>query len=252
VSVAVRPARVSPDAAVGPAAVTVLGCTTVAALGALAAQQQTLAVAAAGLAGIALLVVLAGGWIDCITVLVIPLPLPALLAAGNLRLAPAAPITAVVIAAWFLAWGPSRRRLSTGAIPVLLCLAFLLADLLAGTVSDHRGAALREIANLVLIGTLLVVATDTFSRRPGGTGIAPLAIAGTADPVQASLRRAALWTLAIFCAEGMVDWPLSLGHAQLIVIAAAMACTATVTQRGAVIVPVGTAPVAVVPARGPS
>lgn len=476
-SVAVRPARVSPDAAVGPAAVTVLGCATVAALGALAAQQQTLALAAAGLAGIALLVVLAGGWIDSIAVLVITLPLPALYAAGDLRLAPAAPITAVVIAAWFLAWGPSRRRLSTGAIPVLLCLAFLLAYLLAGAVSDHRGAALREIANLVLIGTLLVVATDTFSRRPGSAGTAALAIAGTAglvgflaaletggvipgqfseegvnraalgfgqpnglgmflalalpfavharrisgntamraattlalvmtviglagtfsrgswlsvligtfvllligewrfvlrvlggalvaalvvdivtggairvtiagtlldwsvaqraalmlagiqlflehpiigagpgafaaeldrlgalvptlwdmkatphnayiqvaaesglvglsiyvlllvalirralaaargasaDPVQASLRRAALWTLAIFCAEGMVEWPLSHGHAQIIIIAAAIACAATVTQRNGRSVPVGTTPAAVAPARGPS
>jgi O-antigen ligase len=74
----------------------------------------------------------------------------------------------------------------------------------------------------------------------------------SADPVQASLRRAALWTLAIFCAEGMVEWPLSHGHAQIIIIAAAIACAATVTQRNGRSVPVGTAPAAVAPARGPS
>jgi O-antigen ligase len=43
---------------------------------------------------------------------------------------------------------------------------------------------------------------------------------------QTGLRRAALWTLAIFCVLGMFVWPLSHGHAQLAVIAAAIVCSA--------------------------
>jgi O-antigen ligase len=143
-----------------------MGCATVAAAGALAAQQRTVALIAAGLAGAALLVVLAAGWVDALMVLVVTLPLPALYAAGDVRLSPAVPVTAVVLAAWFLAWGPNSRRLAIGTLPVLTCIAFLLTYLLAGAVSAHRGAALREIANLVLIGGLLVAATDTFVRRP--------------------------------------------------------------------------------------
>jgi O-antigen ligase len=166
VIVTARSARSSADAVIGPALVIVLGCATVASMAALAAQQQTVALIAAGLAGAALLVVLAAGWVDALMVLVVTLPLPALYSAGDLRLSLAAPVTAVVVAAWFLSWGPSSRRLAIGTLPVLSCIAFLVAYLLAGAVSAHRGAALREIANLVLIGGLLVAATDTFVRRP--------------------------------------------------------------------------------------
>jgi O-antigen ligase len=161
-----RSARSSPDAVIGPALVVLLGCATVAAAGALAAQQQTIALMAAGLAGAALLVVLAAGWVDALAVLVVTLPLPALFAAGDVRLSPAVPVTAIVLVAWFLSWGPSGRRVSTGTLPVLSLMAFFMAYLLAGAISAHRGAAMREITNLMLIGGLLVAATDTFVRRP--------------------------------------------------------------------------------------
>jgi O-antigen ligase len=50
------------------------------------------------------------------------------------------------------------------------------------------------------------------------------------DAPQIDLRRAALWSLAIFCAEGMVEWPLSHGHAQIAVIAAALVCAAPIRR----------------------
>lgn len=166
-----------------PIAVTVLGCSTVAALGLFAAQVQTGALAAAGLAGLALLVLLAGDWVDSLAVLVLSLPLPALYAAGDVRLAPAVPVSALVLVAWFLAWGPTRQRVRIGTLPVLTGLIFLFTYVLAGALSDHRGAALREIANLILIGALLVAATDAFAGRPDRIRLVASVLAGAAGVV---------------------------------------------------------------------
>ncbi len=84
-------------------------------------------------------------------------------------------------------------------------------------------AAESGIIGLLIWGWLLVALV----RR----GIAAVRIR-TADPGVASIRRAALWTIGIFCAEGMVEWPLSHGHAQIAVIAAAIVCSSVSQPRG--------------------
>lgn len=178
-----RSDRLTADAVFAPVAVVVLGCATVATIGAAAAQLDTFAIVAAGLAAMALLFILAGAWIDPFGALVVTLPLPAVYAAGDLRLAPALPLTAIVLVAWFLHRGPSARRISAGALPSGVAFTFLFVYALAGVLSTHRGAAVREVLNLGLIGALTLVATDLFSDRPARAKLVAHVIAGTAGCV---------------------------------------------------------------------
>ncbi|MBW3534816.1 MAG: O-antigen ligase family protein [Gemmatimonadetes bacterium] len=157
-------------AALGPALVALLGAGLVTALAGTAAGDDALAVGGAVAAACALVPLMAAGRVDPILVLVLSLPLPALFASSDLRLAPAAIVTALVVVAWFLAWGPSRRPLPLLHVPMVGLAAFLGSYALAGLFTPHRAAAAREIVNLVALGLLLLAAVDLLVRRPGEAG----------------------------------------------------------------------------------
>ncbi len=165
------------DGVLAPAAVAALGCGLVLAgagavggdlllgVGGVAAAVDSLLLLVVGvaLAALALVLLMAGDWIDPGVVLILSLPLPALLASDALRLAPAAPVSAMVVAAWFATWGPSRRRLRAGELPLGRLLLFLGAYAFASLVSEHRATAAREMVNLLVLGGLLVALTDRLS-----------------------------------------------------------------------------------------
>ena len=147
-------------------AVTVLGVAAAAALAGVGSGDHWLGLAGAGLAALALIILMAGGWIDPLAALVLSLPLPALYSTTAVRLAPAAPMTALVLVAWVLAWPGRRTLLRPTRVPVMATLLLLGAFLLAGVVSPHRTDAAREIANLAVLLGLLVAAADVAARRP--------------------------------------------------------------------------------------
>lgn len=134
-----------------------------------------------GAAATGLLVLMAGQWIDPLAALILALPLPALYADGAMRIAPAAPVTALLVAAWFLGWPARDGSIRTARLPTLHLLLLMVALVLAGLVSQYRGLALREIANLGLLFLLLAVATDLIARKPKRVSALVAAIVGVAS-----------------------------------------------------------------------
>lgn len=166
-AIASTPPRSRADEWLPPAAIAVLGIGAVVALAGTAAGDPRLTLAGGGLAAVAVLLLMVGEAVDPLVALVLTLPLPALYATASVRLAPAAPMTALVIAAWVLGSPARTTALRLARLPVLPIAALLFAFVLAGLVSPHRVDAIREIANLGVLLLLLVVATDLVARVPG-------------------------------------------------------------------------------------
>jgi O-antigen ligase len=155
-----------------PAAVALLGAGLAAAAAGAASGRDGLALTGAAAAALGLLVLMAGDWVDPLVAVALSLPLPALYAAGDLRLAPAAPLTGLVLAAWVAGWPARPGPVARGRLPVPALAAFAAAYAGAALVSDHRGAAARELANMGVLLLLLLVATDLLRRQPGrATGL---------------------------------------------------------------------------------
>lgn len=177
-----RPQR-SLDPWVAPAAVAALGCGTVALVAGVGAAQTPLAIGGAAVAGTALVLLIAGGWIDALVLVALSLPLPALYTAGDLRLAPAAPVTAAVVVGWLLVRGSPQRRIDTGRFPLGAALGLMAAFVLAAAFSQHPGAAVRELLNLGVLLLFLAAAIDILAGRPSLAGRLVTAIAGVAAVV---------------------------------------------------------------------
>lgn len=142
-----------------------LGIGALVGLAGVGADDTIMAVAGGAVVAGALTMLMAYGSIDPLAVLILSLPLPALFLAGDIRLAPAAPTTLLVITAWFLARGPSHRDPIPANVPYAALAAFLGSYALAGLFTEHRAAAAREIVNLAVLGTLLLVAADIATRK---------------------------------------------------------------------------------------
>jgi len=147
-------------------AVLLLAAGSAMALAGIASGDLALALAGGGTAAAGLMILMAGEWVDPLVTLSLGLPLPAFYAAGGLRLAPALPLTALVIAGWILAWPNRPGNLRLARLPMTWILLFL--GVFAGTalLSPHRAAGARETANLGILLAFLIVATDLIARRP--------------------------------------------------------------------------------------
>lgn len=163
-----------------PAAVVVLGAGIAFGLAGAASGHLGLTFGGGAAVAIALVVLMAGEWLDPLVVLALSLPLPALYTAGDLRLASAVPITALVLAAWVVGWPGRPGPVRAGRLPLAAIVGFLGAYGLAGLLSEHRGAAVREIANMGVLLLLLVVATDLIRRRPGRADLLVRVVAAVA------------------------------------------------------------------------
>jgi hypothetical protein len=129
------------------AAVVSLGIGVVLLLGSLGSGSLVWSLLGGALAGGGLIALMALGAGDGLSVLTLSLPLPAFFASSDVRIAPAAIVTLLVLAGWFVAWGPTGRpirfpkpfRASWGAL--------LLALMVSSVFAQHRVAAAREFVN---------------------------------------------------------------------------------------------------------
>lgn len=118
------------------------------------------------LAGVGLVGLLVGDWIDGLALVALTVPVPALYTAGELRVATVAPVTAAVVLAWALRWGASRSRLDLGRLP-LRAIGLLMAGFVVATAfSRHPTTSARELVNLGVLLGLLVGATQLLVRCP--------------------------------------------------------------------------------------
>ena len=147
-----------------------MGTGTVLALAGVGSRAVPLALAGGALAWIAIVLVMGHRWLDPMLVVALAVPLPAVWAAGDVRIAAVAPITAAVLAGWMIDGGPLARHFDWGSLPlrVLGLLTFVLA--LAAVASPFPLLALREFANLILLFGLLIAATGFFVERPRARG----------------------------------------------------------------------------------
>lgn len=166
------------DTATAWAAVLVAGAGTVIALSGAAAGRVELAAAGAVAFGIALVVLLAAGWIDALAVLALSLPLPALYSSERFRLSPAAVITAAVLLAWSLRRGADGRKIEFGLLPRGATIGLLGAVALSTLFAQYLLPAFRELVNFAVVLGLLVVATDQLSGAPRKSESLALALAG--------------------------------------------------------------------------
>lgn len=118
-----------------------------------------------GVAGVALLALAGAGWLEGLLLVALSVPLPALLSSETLRLAAAAPVTALAVAAWSMSFALGRRRLTELAIPWRSLGAVIAALVLTTILARSPVLSARELLNLGVLLALLVVATDVFSRQ---------------------------------------------------------------------------------------
>lgn len=148
------------------AAVTSLGVGLAAAMAGAASGSLLLVGGGGGVAALGLLLLMAGEHLDPLVALALILPLPALYATGSLRLAPAAPMTALIISAWVLGLPIRTGDVRQARLPALPIFLLLSAFGLAGLASAYPGDAVREMVNLCVLLLLLFIATDLVARRP--------------------------------------------------------------------------------------
>jgi len=139
--------------------------------------------AGSGAAGAGLGVLVGAGWLDGLALVTLSIPLPALFESGGVRIAVAAPVTALVLGAFLLRLGVDRRRLHLRELPVRTSLGIALALAFAGVFAGHPGAAMREIVNLGVLLAFLVLVASILVREPErieGTVRIFVAVAGVA------------------------------------------------------------------------
>ena len=160
------PAAVEPHVAVGLVLLVACG----AAVAGFGGAVTDLRIAAAGgaAAAAALFLLMAAGWIEPLLVVAFSVPLPALYSTPSLRIATAAPVTAVAVAAWLMRLGLADEPARFGRIPfrTLAALGAVLA--LTTVTAQYPLTSVRELANYAVLFLLLLAATDLFRRTPDG------------------------------------------------------------------------------------
>lgn len=162
-----RPGSPAPEPVIAAALVALMGAGSLVAAAGWSAGHAVQAALGAGSAALSLLLLIGTGWISLPVVVAISVPLPALYSSDALRIASAAPITAIVVAGWILGITVSDRRVRTGWLPVAATLSLAGSFLLATLFARHAVVSLRELANFGLLLLLLVAATDAFARDAG-------------------------------------------------------------------------------------
>ena len=142
--------------------VTLLGLGAAVALAGAGSSKLDISLLGGAILGVALLGLVATDWIDGTSIAIIAIPLPALISAGSIRVAAAAPITAIIIFAWFLRWGVRGGVLRVGRLPVRTLIALVLAFLLAAVAGTSPVTSMREVLNILVLLVFLVLVLDRF------------------------------------------------------------------------------------------
>lgn len=151
------------DATVAGALVFTLGCAVVLTVSGAAADQRPVVLAGAGLAVLALTVLMAAGWVDRLVVLLIALPLPALYSSSSLRLGPAAGITLLFLFVWPFVTATRARPVALERMPIISAFALIFALMFATLFAQSRPDALRESLNFCVLLGVLAVSIDELS-----------------------------------------------------------------------------------------
>ncbi|GMV05523.1 MAG: hypothetical protein AMXMBFR53_18010 [Gemmatimonadota bacterium] len=164
--------RADPWLAAGAAA----AAGTAAVLGIAGAASGSLpTLAAAGVLGAAATgVLLAARWVEPLPLLVFTLPLPALYATDDVRLAPVVPLSALAVAAWLVSAGRSADGLGRHVRGVA---ALLAAVVVATLFAEVPSAALRETMNFALLLGLAAVSADLVAHRPSRAAVVARSVA---------------------------------------------------------------------------
>jgi O-antigen ligase len=163
---ALAPAPVESHVAAALVLITACGA-VIAGFGAGVADLR-IAAAGGGAAAAALFLLMAAGWIDPLLVVALSVPLPALYSTPALRIAAAAPVTVVAVAAWLMRLGLADEPARFGRIP-FRSLAALGAVLAITTLTaQYPLTSVRETANFAVLFLLLLAATDLFLRNRRG------------------------------------------------------------------------------------
>ncbi|MCI0432555.1 MAG: O-antigen ligase family protein [Gemmatimonadetes bacterium] len=149
---------------IGALCVALIGAGSLVAIAGWITGNTAQAMLGAAPAALALMLLIATGWIELPVVIALAIPLPALYSSDSLRIAAAAPVTAIAVAGWLLLVTVSARRASTGRLPVRATIALVGAFALATLFARHPLVSVRELANFTLLLLLLVAATDGFAR----------------------------------------------------------------------------------------
>lgn len=153
-------AGVTVDAWLAVLAVLVLGCGVTIVAAGTAHGSLTAAAVGGGLMAVALIVLIAGGWVDGLVVAALAVPLPAVLEIGDLRVAAAAPASLAVVAGWLLGRRSTRpplpdlRHVHTAAFGLLAALT--LATVFASSIA----VSARELTNMTLLLGFFLLALD--------------------------------------------------------------------------------------------
>ena len=119
-----------------------MGAGTVLALAGVGSRAVPLAIAGGVLAWIAFVLVMGHRWLDPMLVVALSVPFPAVWAAGDLRIAAAAPITAAALVGWMIDGGPLARHFNSGSLPLRVLGLLTLVLTLAAVASPYNRAAL--------------------------------------------------------------------------------------------------------------
>jgi O-antigen ligase len=203
-------------ALLGALVATGIGLATMLAVAAAASQAMGPALVAGALFAASLVTMVALGWIQPLSLLVVTLPLPALYSSDTARLPPVLFVTALVVFGWYLGRARDRRPLLVVPGAMKSMLALLAAVVLAAALADQVVPALRETANFLLFVGLFAVALDLFSsaRDRVHTCATWLAVAAAGAGIAGGLEaigylpgRFLLTGTGIYRAAGGFGWP---------------------------------------------
>lgn len=143
-----------------------LGAGSVIALSGAVRTDMPLIGAGGAIAAAALVGLLAAGWLDGLLLVLLSVPLPALISTGTLRVAAAAPVTALAVFAWLLSRGVTDEPVRVGRLPVRAAAVLAAAFLLATVFATHPATSVRELANIGVLVLFFVLALDRFASEP--------------------------------------------------------------------------------------
>ena len=129
--------------------------------------DYTVALGGAAVAAMGLILMVAARWVDGLTIVALAIPLPAVISNSDLRVAAAAPITAAVIAAWFIS--PIPLRIAPELRQVRNATLLLFAVMAIATVlAASPATSLRELINIAVLLTFFLFALmHTADARTG-------------------------------------------------------------------------------------
>src|SRR5688572_25041789 len=129
--------------------------------------DYAVALGGAAVAAMGLILMVAARWVDGLTIVALAIPLPAIISTADLRVAAAAPITAAVIAAWFIS--PMPLRVSPGLRQVRNATLLLFGVMTVATLlAASPATSLRELINMaVLLAFFLFALVHATDARAG-------------------------------------------------------------------------------------